>query len=209
MNILLLEDHPIVRVGIRELIVKKWPDANITEAATLHDAVGLIRSEPFDIAITDLSLPDAKGLESVTQLRRASSTLRILVLSFNEEAAYAQRVLQLGAYGYLPKDRAGDDLIRALERIRDNQRYMTDTQVDRLAGNLSGQSVLSAHETLTPQEYRVMLLIAEGMKLTEIGDTMHLSPKTVSTYRARVFEKLGFANNNDLIRYCLDKGIAS
>lgn len=205
---LLLEDHPIMRIGLRQLIAQRWPASTILEATTLQDALAQLRHPLPQAAVVDLNLPDAKGLESITRLRRAVPALRILVLSLNEEAAYASRTLQLGAWGYLNKDQAAAELVLALERLLAGQRYLSPSQADRLAGQLAGATATAPHEALAPQEYRVLTLLAEGLRLTEIGELMHLSPKTVTTYRARVLEKLGLSNNSELVRYCVDHGIS-
>ncbi len=209
MKFLIVEDHPIVRIGLRQLISNRWSDAEIAECTTLSAALAEIRRDGGAIAVVDLNLPDAHGLESLTRLRRAAPDLRILVLSQHHEAAYAGRALQLGAYGYLPKDQAGEELINALERILARQRYMTASQADRLAGQLAGISSVPPHELLASQEYRVLTLLAGGMKLTEIAEVMKLSPKTVTTYRARLLEKLDLKNNSDLIRYCIEHRISA
>ncbi|WP_342619792.1 response regulator transcription factor [Rhodoferax sp. GW822-FHT02A01] len=208
MKILLLEDHPIVRIGLHQLVAKRWPEALMQEAPSLATALELVREQVFDAAIVDLNLPDAKGLESVSRLRRAAPQLHLLVLSLNDEVAYASHVLQLGALGYLTKDRAADELVVALERVMAGGRYVTATQADHLLDLVSGRATILPHEELSAQEYRVMLLLSQDMRLTEIGELMHLSPKTVSTYRSRILEKLALANNGELIRYCLDHGIA-
>lgn len=209
MKILLLEDHPIVRIGVRQLITQRWPSAEVIESASLAHALREIRRDGLLAAVVDLNLPDADGLESVMQLRRAAPQLRILVLSLNTEAAYATRVLQLGASGYLNKDSAADELVVALERIMAGGRYITASVADRLANLLSGDVKRYPHEDLSPQEYRVLVLLAEGRRLTEIGEIMHLSPKTVTTYRARILEKIGVVSNAELVRYCLSHGITS
>jgi len=209
MNILLVEDHPIVRIGLRQLIAQRWPEALLLEAPSLAVALEVVRTQVLDAAVVDLNLPDAKGLESVSRLRRQAPQLRLLVLSLNDEAAYAQHVLQLGAYGYLTKDRAADELVVALERVMAGSRYITASQADHLVDLAMGKASPSPHEGLSAQEYRVLLLLAQTKRLTEIGELMHLSPKTVTTYRARVLDKLGVANNGELIRYCLEHGIGS
>lgn len=209
MKILLLEDHPIFRLGVRQLVLQRWPEAAIIEAATLAEALPIARSESLQVAIIDLNLPDAEGLESVSQLRRAAPTLRLLVLSLNAEAAYATRVLQMGAAGYLTKDRAATELVQALERIVGGGRYITASLAEQLAGLLTGEvSDGPPHESLSPQEYRVLLQLAAGQRIADIAATMHLSPKTITTYRARVLEKLGVEGNVELARYCIRHGLS-
>jgi two-component system invasion response regulator UvrY len=207
MKILLLEDHPIVRIGVRQLIQQRWPEAEVVEFETLAGALQEVRRDGLLAAVVDLSLPDADGLESVVQLRRAAPQLRVLVLSLNAEAAYAARALQLGASAYLNKDRATDELIIALEHVLAGRRYITASLADRLADLLTGESAQAPHETLSAQEYRVLVQLAEGKRLSEIGKMMHLSPKTITTYRTRILKKLAVASNADLIHYCLKHGI--
>jgi DNA-binding NarL/FixJ family response regulator len=207
MKILLLEDHPIVRLGVCQLITQHWPEAEIIEAETLAAGLLEVRRDGILAAVVDLNLPDAEGLESVSQLRRAAPNLRILVLSLNAETAYATRALQMGAAGYLNKDRAADELVIALERVMAGGRYITATLAERLAGLMLGESAKAPHDELSPQEHRVLLHLAEGKRLTEIGELMHLSPKTVTTYKTRIFEKLGVSSNAELIRYCISHGL--
>lgn len=209
MNILLVEDHPIFRLGVRQLVAQRWPEAHIFEADNLASALDAARRQPFDAALVDLNLPDAEGVESVSQLRRVAPSLRLIVLSLNTEAAYATRVLQMGAAAYLTKDRAADELVKALERVLAGGRYITASLADRLADLISGSSPTRApHEDLSPQEYRVMLQLAAGHRVGTIAETMNLSPKTVSTYRSRIMEKLGVAGNVELARYCINHQLA-
>jgi two-component system invasion response regulator UvrY len=205
---LLVEDHPIVQLGLRQLISSRWPQARIDATGTLAEAKTLATNSPYDIAVIDLNLPDASGLDTVAGLRRLAPDLRLLVLSLNDEAAYAQRVLQLGAQGYLSKERAATELIQAIERISEGGRYITASQAERIAELALGAGRSAPHEALSTQEYRVLVYLAEGKRLTDIGELMHLSPKTVTTYRARVLEKLRAETNRDLIQYCLDHGIS-
>lgn len=208
MRALIVDDHPIMRMGIRALLVQRWPAAQIVEAESLAVALAAARGERPDVAITDLNLPDAAGVESVARLRRALPETPILVLSLHAEAAYASRVLQLGGAGYLTKEHAADELIAAVERVLAGGRYITPSlaslMADRLAG---GAGDIAPHEGLSPQETRVMLLLAEGRGVGDIAATMSLSAKTVSTYRARVLEKLGLDGNVDIAKYCLAHGL--
>lgn len=207
MKILLLEDHPIVRIGVRQLIAQRWPNAQVIEVETLDAALVQARTTEFLVAVVDLNLPDAEGLESVTRLRKVAPNLRILVLSLNAEAAYATRALQMGAAGYLNKDRAAEELVIALERVIAGGRYITDTLAERLADLMAGDALRTLHEELSTQEHRVLVQLAEGKRLTEIGELMHLSPKTVTTYKTRIFEKLGVSSTAELVRYCIAHGL--
>jgi DNA-binding NarL/FixJ family response regulator len=207
MKLLLVEDHPIFRYGTRQLLLQRWPDARVDEAADLKSALDMVCNENWPIAIVDLNLPDANGVEAVTRLIRAGRGLRLLVLSLNDEAAYAERVLQLGAAGYLAKDRASEELIVAIERILAGGRYISPDLAEKLADRMLGAAPAVPHETLSPNEYRVMLQLAAGLRVSDIAHAMLISPKTVSTYRSRILEKLDVAGNVEIARYCLAHGL--
>lgn len=204
MKVLIIDDHPIMRVGVRQLIVQEWPDARIDEAATLAHALTLGASNRPDVIVLDLSLPDSSGTEGASRILRAIKGVPVLVLSLNAESAYASRLLQMGVSGYLPKDRAGDELVLALKRVMDGGRYVTASMADHLLGLLSGKAPDALpHEQLSAQEHRVMLLIAAGNTPAQIAEMMSLSVKTVGTYRARILEKAGWKNNTELTKYCV------
>ena len=207
INILLLEDHPIFRLGVRHLLRQRWPEANIGEAGTLAEAHALITQAPWQVAVVDLNLPDAKGLEVVFQLQRRAPELRLLVLSLNEEADYAQQALKIGASGYLAKDQASSDLILAVESILSSGHYISSALAGRLLRQSRGETTQKPHEALSPQEYRVMLQLAAGRRNGDIAEGMFLSPKTISTYRTRIFEKLNMDNIADLTAYCVRHGL--
>ena len=208
MQILIIEDHPIMRTGVRQLILERWPEARVLEAGTLAESEAIARAEQLDALVLDLSLGNASGLDGLTRLRRLVPGLPVLVLSMHSEEAYAARSLQMGAAGYLTKARTGDELVIALERILAGGRYITASLADRLAGLLTGQAVdRPPHETLSAQEHRIMLQLAAGRSVGEIAEAMHLSVKTVSTYRRRLLDKLDLKNNAELTRYCLAQGL--
>jgi two-component system, NarL family, invasion response regulator UvrY len=203
MNILLLEDHPIFRFGVRQLMLNRWPRASVREAGTLAEGLARLRQDAADVAIVDLNLPDCAGLEVLAQLLRCAPGTHLIVLSMNDEALYAQRALQIGALGYLPKDRASEELVLAVERVYAGGRYITSTLAEQLAEMASGARGLHPHEALSAQEYRVMITVAQGQRISDIALSLNISPKTVSTYRARILDKLHLATNADLTRYCL------
>jgi two-component system, NarL family, invasion response regulator UvrY len=208
MKFLVVDDHPIMRVGVRELIQHAWPDSQVDEAATLQDAMSLVETGKPSLVILDLSLPDASGVEGAARMLRVAKGIPVLVLSLNAESAYAARLLQMGVSGYLPKDRAGDELVIAARRVIGGGRYVTASMADRLLGLLAGNSPSTLpHEQLSAQEHRVMLLIAEGKSPAEIAGVMHLSVKTVGTYRARILEKTGWKNNTELTKYCVQHAL--
>lgn len=208
MKLLLLEDHPVFRFGLRELLRQAFPEAECVEAETLAQARERLREQAMDLAITDLHLPDADGLAAVTRLLRLQPGLPLLVLSLNQELAYARQALQLGARGFLGKEQAAEELVAAVRRVRGGGRYIPARLAEHLADLASGHAQEAPHARLSPQELQVMLGLAAGERLTALAERMNLSPKTLSTYRARVLEKLGLQTNAELVRYCLDRGLA-
>lgn len=208
MNILLIDDHPIFRFGVRQTLQQRWPEAVIGEADSLQAGLAAVREGSWTVVVLDLGLPDAGGVESVARLHRAAPDLRLLVLSFHDEAAYARQVLRLGAAGYLTKSRAPEELIGAIERIAAGGRYISAVLAEQLAYWASRGVSNAPHEALSTREYRVLLQLAAGRRVGEIAAAMHLSPKTVSTYRSRILDKLGLAGNLELARYCSRHGLS-
>ena len=208
MRCLIVDDHPIMRMGIRQLILGRWPQAEIQDAGTLADALARLSEARPSVVVLDISLPDVTGTEGVARMLRAARDTPILVLSLNAESAYAARVLQMGAVGYLPKDLAAEELVTAIERVTSGKRYVTPSMADRLLDMLSGKPVNRLpHEELSAQEYRVMLQLAAGKGANEIADAMHVSAKTVSTYTARILQKTGWKNKVEMTKYCVQHGL--
>lgn len=208
MRFLIVEDHPIMRVGERQLIERAWPDAVIDEASTLAEALAHVASEAPTAIVMDLALPDASGTEGISAMLQAAPASPILVLSFNAESAYAARLLQMGAAGYLPKDRAGDELVEALQRLVQGRRYVTASMADHLVDLLGGRAHQTLpHQSLSEQEYRVMLSIAAGRPPAQTAEVMGVSVKTVGTYRTRLFTKMRIKSNVELAKYCLQHGL--
>lgn len=208
LHVLIVEDHPVMRFGVRRLLEQQWPDCRVGEAASLAEAGTLAREGTWNIALLDLSLPDSAGLEGLLKLKRLLPATPVLILSMHEEVAYAARALQAGAAGYLTKEHATTELLSAIERIRAGGRYVSSGFAGRLAGMLMGEAVASLpHERLSAQEHRVMVLIANGRSASDIAEIMHLSVKTVGTYRVRIREKTGLGTTADMARYCLQHGL--
>lgn len=204
MHCLIVDDHPIMRLGVRQLLLGRWPDAKVVDAESIASAAERLAEGRPDVIILDISLPDACGTEGVARMLRLARGTPILVLSLNAESAYAARVLQMGAVGYLPKSLAGEELITAVERVISGKRYVTPSMADRLLDLLGGKPVERLpHEELSAQEYRVMLQLAAGKGANEIAETMHVSAKTVSTYTARILQKTGWRNKVEMTKYCV------
>ena len=209
MRFLVVDDHPIFRIGVRQLVEGTWPEANVEEAETLADAVLLCQAAPPSAIVLDLQLPDAVGTDGAARLLRVARDVPIVVLSASPESSYATRLLQMGVHGFVPKDRAVDELVVALRRVLAGGRYITQTTAERLVGLLDGRAPADLpHELLSAQEFRVMQLIAAGRTPAQIAETMSLSVKTVGSYRARILAKTGWQSTAELARYCAQHGLA-
>ncbi len=204
MKILIVDDHPIMRLGVRQLIAQAWPEAEVTEAGSVAEASADFAAAPADAVVLDLSLPDASGSEAPALLLRSMRGVPILVLSLNADAGFVARLLQLGIAGYVPKGRAATDLVLALREVLAGRRHVpADLAAQMPASFLAGGPPAAPHEQLSAQEFRVMQLIAAGRSAAQIAEEMRLSVKSVSSYRARVLSKAGWANIHELTRYCL------
>ena len=205
---LVVDQHPLVRRGLRRLIELEWEGAEVREADSLADAVRLFVAEPPDVVVLDLALSDASGTEGLARLRRITGQVPILILSHQKEASHAQRLLQMGAAGYVSKERTGEELIAAITGVLTQGRYVPPEMADRLLTVRSdGVQTALPHELLTPQEIRVMQLIAAGHRLTQIAEMMGLSVKTVGNYRMRILGKTGWHDNTELKKYCAQQGL--
>lgn len=206
MKFLIADDYPLVRVGIRQIIAQEWPNAQIEEAETLEQTVQKFHTFLPDAVVLDLVMPDVAGAEGVVRMLRVAGSTPILVLSSSTESANASRFLTMGVAGYLPMDQPSTELVVALRRLVQGKRYVTPDMADRLVDALGNTpEPVDIHDLLSSQEHRVMLLIAAGKTPAVIAETMHLSVKTVGTYRARILEKTGWKNNIELTKYCVQR----
>ena len=205
LKIALCDDHPIFRQGLTT-ILRLQSDIKVelevgSGAELLKQAAG----KHLDVIVLDISLPDMNGLDVIKALRVTGSTVGVLVLSMHPEDQYARRVLKAGASGYLQKDGPPDELIAAIRKIGRGGRYVTASLAERLALDLESRADMPPHEILSDREYQVLCLLAAGKGVKEIAHELFLSAPTVSTYRARVFEKLGISSTAELVRYALER----
>ncbi len=204
MRILIADDHSIVRKGLKQILVEEFPFATIEETG---DAEGLVKkalSQDWDIVITDLSMPGRSGLDAINQIKQQHPKLPILILSMYPEEQYAMRVLKSGASGYLSKDMAQEELVNAVRKVLSGKKYITPTLVEKLALQLGQENVGAPHEQLSDREFDVLKLLAAGKSVSEIAALMSLGSTTISTYRARIMDKMSLKSNADLTRYALE-----
>lgn len=206
IRVLLVDDHVIARSGVR-LMLGTADDISVAgEAANAHDGMQLALAEDFDVALVDITMPGKNGLDLLKSLRAARPKLAVLILSTYSEEIYAIRSLKLGAAGYLTKDAPTSILVAAVRKAAAGGKHVSPALMEKLA-SLVGGAGGGGHEALSNRELDVFKLLATGSSLVDIGTALHLSPNTVTTYRARILEKMSMASNADLTRYALESGL--
>jgi DNA-binding NarL/FixJ family response regulator len=202
-RILVADDHAIVRKGLVQIISDTLDLKVVAEAANGLEVLDLVRKQSFDVVLLDLHMPDQSGLDTLKQLRAEHPKLPVLVLSMYGEEQYGVRVLRAGASGYLTKESAPDQLVKAIRKVAGGGKYVTTTVADRLLELIDTDTDQPLHATLSDREFQVMRLLASGESVTAIAEKLALSVKTVSTYRARVLEKMNMKSNAELAHYAL------
>jgi two-component system invasion response regulator UvrY len=205
MRILIADDHAIVRKGLRQLILEEYPTSEIGEVSDVESLIALLMKEPWDLVISDISMPGRSGLEALQQIKEIDPRIPVLIMSMHPEDQYALRVFRAGASGYLSKDAVHEELIKAIQMIRNGRKFITPSIAEKLAGALDSASNREPHEYLSNREFDVLKMLAGGKSISEIADQLSLSATTVSTYRSRILEKTGMRTNADLTRYALEK----
>lgn len=208
MRVLIVDDHPLVRRGLRSLLLDHYPDAEIVEAGDAKEAVDLLGDRAWELALVDINLPGRGGLELLRDLKQRMPGLPVLVVSAFNEEEFALRALKLGASGYVSKQAAPDLLAVAVRKALSGGRYISAAVAERLAEAAADGSSLTPHENLSLREMQVFQMIARGKTIKEIAAELDLSEKTIATYRHRISEKLGLGTNVELTRYAMQHGLA-
>jgi len=204
MKILICDDHKIVRDGLRQILQQLAEVTSIGEASDGNDALTILKKEIFDVILLDISLPDRNGLEILQNIKAKWPLTNVLMLSMHPQEQYAIRALKLGASGYLTKDTASEELIMAIKKVSEGGRYISQSLAESLAIHLDEDQNRQKHEILSNREFEIMIKLANGKSLQEIGDELFISIKTVSTYRCRIMAKMALRKNTDLARYCIE-----
>lgn len=207
MNILLADDHSIVRRGLKEILLEEFPDANFQEASDGQELIRKMRTDKFDVIISDVSMPGKNGLEALKVIKAEAPTIPVLVLSIHPEELYAIRVLKAGASGYLTKESAPEELVKAVRMIMMGRKYITPSLAEKMASNLDSDISKLPHELLSDRELDVLKLIAGGKTVSEIAVILSLSVNTISTYRSRVLEKMNLKSNSELTFYAISNNL--
>ncbi|MEI6820381.1 MAG: response regulator transcription factor [Bacteroidota bacterium] len=206
MNILICDDHAIIREGLRQILLQLPDVIAIKEAGSAKEVLVLLNEETFDIVLLDITLPDKNGLDTLQSIKAKYPSLKVLMISMHPYEQYAIRALKLGASGYLRKDTSPNELLMAIRRITNGGIYVSDSLAENMASQLQVGNLMK-HETLSNREFEIMLRLSNGTPLQEIGNELFISNKTVSTYRSRIMEKMGFTKNTDLTKYCIENNL--
>lgn len=205
IRLLIVDDHTIVRKGLKELVESDEMITVTAEAATAAEALRCLLNLDFDVVIMDISMPGRSGLEALKDIKKNYPRVPVLILSMYPEEQYAIRVMKSGAAGYMTKESAPEDLIEAIKSVVKGKKFISENIAQQMADHLDETAKALPHEILSDREYEVMLAIAKGRSVSEIAEDLALSAKTVSTYRYRLLKKLGLKNNLELIRYLINK----
>jgi len=206
-RVVIADDHTIVREGLRQLLTAAGDIDVVAEAVDGFEALARVRNVDFDVLVLDMSMPGKSGMELIRQIKSEKPKLRIVVLTMHQENQYAVRAIRAGASGYLTKDSASAQLVNAIRKVASGGAFISAEVAEQLAHQAQGATTAEPHESLSDREFQVLQMLVAGVPLTEIGEQLHLSVKTISTHKARILEKLGLANQSELIRYAIAHGL--
>jgi len=209
IRILIADDHPIVRRGLKDTLVHGVAELICGEAEDAQQVLANIQNDNWDLLILDVTMPGRSGLEVLDELRRIRPKLPVLVLSMHPEDQYGKRVLKAGARGYMNKESAPEELLKAVHKLLSGGRYVSAALAEKLALGLNQDADRTPHDALSDREFEVLRLIASGKTVSQIAERLHLSVTTVSTYRARILEKLNMSTTPELIHYALQNQLVS
>ena len=207
MLILLADDHVVVRRGLRDILTGAFPGAQFIEAGTGDEVLSAIRTSRCNLLILDINMPGRTGVDVLREVKGLCPGIPVLMLSVQPEDQYAVRCLKAGASGYLNKDSAEEELVRAVRKVISGGRYVSAQLSEKLASNLQKPALKNLHDLLSDRELEVLRMIASGGSLTDIAEALHVSVKTVSTYRSRSLLKMQMQTNADLVRYALEHSL--
>lgn len=207
MNLLICDDHKIVRDGLRQILQQVPEISTIEEAGNDSELIQLFKRNIFDVVLLDISLPNVSGLELLQTIKLKWEKTNVLMLSMRPQAQYAMRAHKLGASGYLTKDTSSEELLNAIKIVSKGRKYISESLADSMFDSLNYDKVKQPHELLSDREFEIFIQLANGVGLPVIGSKLAISSKTVSTYRARILEKMGLNNNSNITKYCLENNL--
>ncbi|MEQ8222049.1 MAG: response regulator transcription factor [Candidatus Eremiobacterota bacterium] len=205
IKILIVDDHPVVRKGLKQIMEETKNITVVDEAETGQEVLKKVKKNKYDVVLLDISLPDMNGLEVLRALKSEYPEINVLMLSIYPEEQYAMRALRGGASGYLTKEKLPDELVLAIKTVTQGRKYITPSVAELLAINIEKDRIGLPHEVLSDREFRIMCMMASGKTASDIADELSLSVKTVSTYRYRILKKMKMKNNAEIIRYVIEQ----
>jgi len=209
MRLLIADDHPFIRRGIKQLVADELPGSVLGEAQTCPEVLQLVRNENWDLVILDLAMPGGDGLEVLRQIKSLRPKLPVLVLTMHTEDQFGVLVMREGAAGYLTKRAAPDELVKAIRKISQGSKYITSTLAEKLAHEIDKGSEKPSHKLLSTREFQVFIQLASGRTVDEIAEELSISDKTVRQFRSRLMRKMGLKNNVELARYAMQHDLVS
>jgi DNA-binding NarL/FixJ family response regulator len=204
MNILIADDHAIIRRGLKQLLLEEYPFAIIEETGNAEELVQKAVLGKWDVVICDINMPGRSGIDALQQIKQEVPGLPVLIMSMYPEDQYAMRAFKAGASGYLAKDTVHYDLVNAVQKVLSGKKFITSAIAEKMANSFDEESEKQAHESLSNRELEVFILLASGKPVSAIAEKLSLNVTTVSTYRVRIMEKMKMRSNADLIRYALE-----
>ncbi len=204
LRVLLADDHAVVRSGLKQILTEIPEVGAVGEAPNGEEALAMVRAEHWDVLVLDMSMPGRGGLDVLKDVRRERPQTKVLVLSMHPEDQFAVRLLKAGASGYLTKETASAELVVAIRKILTGGKYISGTLAEKLAFDMDRDSEKPLHEALSDREFQVLRMLAVGRTVQQIADELLLSAKTISTYRARILEKLNLKSNAEMIHYAIN-----
>lgn len=206
-KVMMIDDHAVVRLGLRAILEEADPGVEVAEAGTAQEGLAWLHANPADAVVLDIGLPDRNGLDVLKRIHQEWPRLPVLILSMYSEDQYGLRMMKAGAAGYLTKASAAEHLVRAVKRVLAGGRYVSPALAEQLAGVFSGDIDKEPHQMLSDREYQIFQMIASGKTVSEIARELFLSVKTVSTHRTRILEKTGMKTNAELTHYAFEKNL--
>ena len=207
MRIVIVDDHELVREGLKKVLLKESEIQLVGEASNTMELFKLLEETEVDLVVLDITMPGRSGLDIISDLKNLNDHIRILVLSMHPEERFALRALKAGASGYLSKEVAAKELVAAIKKIMSGGRYISATLAEYLAINFDKELDKLPHETLSNREFEIFRLIAKGKSVGQIAEELILSVNTITSYRSRMMEKMNFSTNAEIVRYAIENNL--